>query len=1302
MFGFGRHTPGQNKPGAKARRRRRWYRRWTRYLVWSALFLLVSGIIAYNIITQDHRIKAFLEQQLSHASGAHVSIGSASFSILSGLHVENVNVRTNQSPAADAPLLTAGNLNVLVDYSSLLHLQIPRPTILEARKVDLSLIEDVEEGTWNFEKLLSASREPSHRPESDLGDREIVPTVFLRDARVRYYRKEAGKVTEAGKIQVQASVYPMSPRHYGFSVIAQPPGTTRTTSVYGAFDANAATIDGRISALQFDDALRRMMPTEVRQWMERLDLSGQISIPRFSYKFGPPKDAFDITLAFHNVQSTVQPGQWLNDQEHFRRAILHESIALFDRMGMDQPLNHGELVGDSDEDAWPRSVLEYLRMHMRMVPLSLKQLQGTVRFTADAIELNGVHFQLQGQSFVMNGRLNGYAGNAPGEIRVQTEPDTFLKVPPDRQFMNWLPDDIHKVYLQFRPEGKARLDVQLVRSRPGAGFEPTVIVEMFDSQFAFEDFPYPLQRCNGRIVFARDESSGEDLVKIVGLTGHGLPGSPNAGKSVEINATVGPFAAGGVGVDVRVEGQDITSEPAIREAFPREIAKAMLIFGPPDYGARQAAAGKPPQLTPEELFHWPEFYGDFKAHVHRDPGPNKGIDTDVSLDLKKATGSLRVFPYPMHDIACRLRILDDDVNHELQVHSVTMDRGGATLKMSGKVEFEHERSPVMPDLNVEALNVPIDDDLLNALPPTERGWLRKAALQGRVDIVGRVFRDPPGTPNAPDTNFGLALRLHDAMIYRDSEGPAATNLNGDLYLVPGRLDLKSVTGRRGNAQLHFAGYADWETPDVQLQLNARNLLLDRPLREILPSAAQESWAQQRPEGTTDVDLDFSLTKPKDATGQAPDALDEHVRLALRPQKLSITSDSFPYRLDDLGGEVIVDGRNIQFKHMTGRHGPAQVSIDGSGTTGSHSSFDLKIHAQDLAPDKELLAAVPSALADILTGLKAGGAYTVDFDKFNLRDSDPKTATTAPTQPSSEHPTTQPATRPVDLDFSCSVATDAGSLDIGVPVTALNGSVQLTGEVRRSELTKLDGTITSDSFKLMDRDGGCLSATIRRPQYSQNLMIESLRSDLAGGVVSGGLTIISGNDQPSRYAADIVIRNADVMQIAGEALSKPIRGQFSADLGVEGTFGDVKNRHGRGMITIDGEDMYEAPIVLGFFRLVNFALPVQQGVRNIRLSYVLNGDVVTFDTVEMSSPGLRIYGDGKLDFNTRQMSFTLNTENPDALSLPIIGTLTQKLRQELLQIKIAGTLQEPKVKTTSFPTFQATLGQVIEDVQRKRK
>lgn len=1298
MFGFGNHKPKQTKPAAKARRRRRWYRRWTRYVVWSALFLLVSGIIAYNIITQDHRVKAFLEEQLSHASGAQVSIGSASFSILSGIHVEHVAVRTNSSTAADAPLLTAGDLNVLLDYSNLLHLQIPRPTILEARKVDLSLIEDIDTDTWNFEQLLNARQEPAH-PESDRGGQDLVPTVFLRNASVHYFRKDTGKITEAGKIEVQASIYPMSPRRYGFSALAQPPGTTRTTSVYGVFDAHAATIDGRISALQFDDALRKMMPTQVRQWMERLDLSGQFSIPRFGYKFGPPKDSFDITLAFHNVQSTVQPDQWLNDQEHFRRAILRESISLFDRMGMDQPLNHGELVGERDEDAWPRSVLEYLRMHMRMVPLSLKQLQGTARFTADAIELNGVHFQLQGQPFVMNGRMNGYAGNALGEIRVQTEPDSFLRVPPDRQFMNWLPDDVHKVYLQFRPEGKARLDVQLVRSKPDAGFEPTVIVEMFDSQFAFEDFPYPLQRCNGRIVFARDETTGEDLVKIIGLTGHGLPGGPNAGKSVEINATVGPFAAGGVGVDVRVEGTDITSEPAIREAFPRAIAKSMLIFGPPDYGARQATAGAPPQLTPEELFHWPEFFGDFNAHVHREPGPNKGVDTDVSLDLKKATGSLRVFPYPMHDIACKLRILDDDVNHELQVHSVTMSRNGATLKMNGKVEFG---DPVMPNLNVEALNVPIDENLLNALPPTERGWLRKAALEGRVDIVGRVFRDPPGTPKAQDTNFGLALRLHDARIYRDSEGPAATDLNGDLYLVPGRLDLKSITGRRGDAQLHFTGYADWETPDVQLQLTARNLLLNRPLREILPSAAQESWAQQKPQGTADVDLNYSLTKPKDATAPSPEALDEHVRLALRPQKLSITSDSFPYRLDDLGGEVIVDGRNIQFKQMTGRHGPTQVAIDGSGTTGAQSNFDLKIRALDLAPDKELLAAVPSALADILTGLKMDGAYTVGFDKFNLRDSDLKAATTAPTQAPSEHLTSQPATRPVDLDFSCNISTAAGSLDIGVPVTALDGSVQLTGEVRRSELTKLDGAITGDSFKLMDRDGGCLSATIRRPQYTQSLLIESLRSDLAGGVVSGGLTILSSSDQPSRFAADIVIRNADVMQIAGDALRKPVRAQFSADLGVEGTFGDVKNRHGRGMITIDGEDMYEAPIVLGFFRLVNFALPVQQGVRNIRLSYVLNGDVVTFDTVEMSSPGLRIYGDGKLDFNTRRLSFILNTENPDGLSLPIIGTLTQKLREELLQIKIAGTLQEPKVKTTSFPTFQATLGQVIEDVQRKRK
>jgi hypothetical protein len=270
------------------------------------------------------------------------------------------------------------------------------------------------------------------------------------------------------------------------------------------------------------------------------------------------------------------------------------------------------------------------------------------------------------------------------------------------------------------------------------------------------------------------------------------------------------------------------------------------------------------------------------------------------------------------------------------------------------------------------------------------------------------------------------------------------------------------------------------------------------------------------------------------------------------------------------------------------------------------------------------------------------------------------------------------------------------------VTDIYGWAQLIGEVREDNLTKLNGTINADSYKLLGRSGSNLTAVLRRPDYSEGLLLQSIRTQLAGGAVAGDVTIVSHGDAPSQYAVEAVVQNAQLAEVLGPSMKTPMHGTMSASFAVEGVFGDSANRRGRGSIQIRGKDMYEAPIILGFFRLVNFSLPVREGVKNIDVSYTLMRDQATFDSIQLSAPGLRIYGDGVLDFARKEVNLTLNTENPDAWSVPLINKLVRRAREELLQIRIKGSLEEPKVQALTFPTFQTTLDKVVQDVKESRK
>ena len=1270
--------------------------------------MLLGGVAGYNILTDDERVRSIVEVQLSLLIGEPVRVESASFTLLGGLNARNVSVYVDDKDLPDSRLVMAGSINVQVKYSELLKLRL-RLLRIEAQQVIVMIAEDMQDHTFNIQRLLrSIDRQAQSRPVEGpqttlLQDTAGIPSVTLRDAHVVYVRKTGTRMTPSGDLRIDAVIDPMPDKKMLFTVLAKTTANDVPVTMLALLDRRAGDITGRIGQIGVDHRVPDLLPAQIQRALDDFEFAGKFSIPRFRYAFASDKhpEAFDVTLRFDGVRAQVRPRHWLSKPEIARMGMLNQTVKTLAMMGANEKLAPGELAGDITDLASPRDLISYLQLNARSVPLQLEDLHGNVTFSSGQVVLEHVGFDLQGQSLIVDGAIYGYAPQAPGSLHVRTAPDKPLHIPPSRQFLTWLPDEFRRIYVQFQPQGKADLDIKLQRKTPGGDFIPSVEVNLTEASFIFDDFPYPLRETNGTFVFWHDEQLGEDVLEIRNLRGRGVAGGPNADSYLTVNGRVGPFVHGGSGVDIRIRGDKITSEPLLRAAFPPEVEDALRIFAPLDYAARRARLASPDEevpLTPAEVVQWPFFTGDFAAHIVRPPGPKKHWATDVDMRLSKTAGSLIFFPYPLENLACVLKLHDGS----LTIEDAKMQRGDAQLSMSGVVKFTN---PANPDIHIKALHVPINDDLLNALPVTERSWINRAGVGGHVDIIGRIFLKKPSPGVEPGVDFGLDLLLHDAVLLKDSKGPAFTQLNGELWLQPSSLQIRKLTGRRGNGAISASGKLHWpkDTFNVNLQLDATDLLLDNDLRAILPKVAQDAWDQQKPEGTTDLSL--SYVTGSSATTPPTDA----ISLVLRPRKLSATLAAFPYRLDDLQGEVRLENGVYQIKDLKARHDQTSIVVNGGGTASADATADLKITATKLKADAQLLAALPESMAGVIKGMQPSGDFDIRVDTLKIR---PATQPSNATATSQTPPTTGPATRPSDIDFACVVSTANGTVNVGAPITDLVGWASFNGDIRSDQLYRLDGEIVSSSYKLFGRDGTDFRAAIRRPEGTQSLLMQDLKTHIGGGTLSGGLTLLSPDKGPSQYAIDLTIQHANVSAMTaapgkspGSAKSPdilPSTARASASVSIEGIFDNPASRRGRGDILIQGQNMYQAPIVLGLFRMVNFALPVRDGVNEVVMSYILSGDKVTVDNIEMKSPGLRIYGSGVMDFATRKLDFTLNTENPDALSIPLIGTLVRRAQKELLEIRIRGTLQEPQVQASSLPTFQATLSEVVADVKRNKK
>ncbi len=225
----------------------------------------------------------------------------------------------------------------------------------------------------------------------------------------------------------------------------------------------------------------------------------------------------------------------------------------------------------------------------------------------------------------------------------------------------------------------------------------------------------------GTVTYFRNdllEKPGVEGVSIRNITGNGV--GLNANRRVKVNGWVAPLNRKSV-VDIHVEAQGIFLDEPLRRALPPEAHDVVAML--------DKRRGDGTVIGPCEM------EADFRAYIHRDPSESiHKVVADVDLDIRKASGAFREFPYPLEDLAGRAEIHSNSV----RLKDITARQGSAHVTLKGNIKWGPNR-PVTPDLEIGASDVPIDQHLLDALPPEQRQWLEKLGIQGKLNVNGRIF-----------------------------------------------------------------------------------------------------------------------------------------------------------------------------------------------------------------------------------------------------------------------------------------------------------------------------------------------------------------------------------------------------------------------------------------------------------------------------------------------------------------------------------------------------------------------------------
>ncbi len=1101
--------------------------------------------------------------------------------------------------------------------------------------------------TFTLAEDVSASADPNRRFNVQMlnpppGEGRVhVPAVDFRGARLRYAESAGTRFDVLGEIGMVGRVKPDPQTANAFVIrIAETRDgdiADHGLGVVGRFNVRAGTADAEIGGLGFTGRYRNLLPRTQRQWWNDLEPTGQISGVRFRLD---PESGWAAQVTFDDVAMTLPQ---LTDADY--------------------------------------------RFRMNGV-------SGMFEFTADGFRIVEDH-ALVGTIEGLSYRVDGYSGYDPeGPFRLALQTGA-LEVPREPRYIYALPSAVQEVFRMLTPEGRISVSMMVWRDRADAPIDYTGTATILSGKGRYARFPYELNNCRGKVKF------NADRIKVLSLTGltagggsatiNGVISPPNEFPAIDLTVTavnipldqtlyaaMDPLHRTALEMffhepsyeRMRREGHFITvSEYNADEMALAQVRRALAEFDPNDPDRRRYEQQR--QAIRHRLDQ-PAFelggLANAVVHVRRDPGPEARTTATTEVDIHEASVVLSLFPYPLRVTGGRLRIDPSRVVMR-DIQAEGLHGGAATL--DGSVGFDHRQGvQVQPDVDITASDVPIDELLFDALPQPQDQWVRKLHPTGRMHIAGNIYS---GADDQPDMD--LKIDLADVRMQPGGGAFGLEQVAGRINLSLDGVQLEQITGRRGRSTIQLDGRALWTDPNdltVALQARAQELDFSDPLLDLVRPFidVDPQWGRliesYDPAGRFDVDLAY------DTTADAP----ERLRLTVLPGSFAATYAGKRYAFDQTAGRVIVRDDRVVLDGVSAEIEDGNIAVSGAIGLEPARRADLAVTARGGSISRQLLGVLPESIAQLVESLEAEAAYDVRLSEVTVRPD------AAPGRPR--------------LRVRGEARLRDGACNLGLPVTDFNGTIDLDAVVHAGRAwPTLDLAVNAKRLKLADRRVSDFTARFVSADDSGLVVVPRMRGAMFDGVIGGSgsidlerggygfhlalsevdlATFMAAGDR-RRIAADAAPTDPPAPSTPADP-AQAMSGKLSAAFSIEGRSDKPQSLRARGDIQIRDAELYDLPLSLGLLQVTHLALPTSRSFNKAQISYYMQDGRIHFERLALESPTMRLAGEGSMDYTSGALDLTLTSSNPAGLDLGPVTDLIDGLRNELVTIRITGTLDEP--------------------------
>lgn len=1239
---------------------------------WATLAVMVGALVAvagWAYVTDPVRAAKFVSRRLSRQTGAEVRIASVKIGLRGATTLHHVEVRIPGVGGPYGKIFFARAVEVEHRIWGLLggRFRADRVTLVEP---EVFLTQDASTGQYNYE-LFRAPR--GQRPTRQYG---AIPEVFVPMGRVRFGEVRGGQYEPLGTLRLSGQLVATEKDRGVFSlrVVEHPEGDPAAEGVrlHGRVDISNATARANIEGLTLEATQRVVLPASIRSAWGELKPRGEIPRVRLGYN--------------------IERGLYAECQIRDVRVV----------------------------SPCPR-VAPYV-----------DQINGDFFLSSDGVEILDLTGRWGDLRCEIEGRQLGFGPKQPFELAVRTSP---LDIPPRPESVSDLPGWIQRIFERYDPSGTVQGLAFVRREVEDGPVDYHGEVRLRGGRARFHKFPYPLSDIKGLIRFDTKE------VRIVKLQGRG----PN-GATGEMEGKV-VLAQGGPGVDLTIQCAQAPIDLPMYDALTVRQGAAIGLFldqksleSLVGVGALQtsgkrgdllekmsvlrnrrerlsskvpAGSGSLEELDrqiqeTERSLSVPVFdlggKPSVRVTIHRAQGPDQRATTRIQVGPAGMGVLYRHWPYPIRLVGGELTVEAQRVRVEgIEGMGVT----GARIRANGKIDLTrvHGRLEIEPQLKLDIEDLPADPWLQMSVTAKQRGWLEDLGLTGVFDAQVEIFRDTLG-----EIDYRVAADLTDGAVrpFRaaggsgdsgDSGGGASgeslvfSDLRGSFALGPGRLAIEQLQGALDGCGVGFSGRIEWagERDQVDLDVSFEGMHVDPALWKCLPEVDAGRWGgelarlieQYRVSGLWDGRLLYTRSP-----GES-----QRFSLEIRPKELRLEQDGQAVVLGSFTGSALVTPGRVALNGLGASFGDESFEVNGCLTLGPDPEVDLTLSARGQRIGTVTRAVLPVAVRAAIDGLSFDGAYEVDGARITRRGESPSGGWAVEGR--------------VRLDDARAV--------VGVALDQIQGVLEFKASgTSGSPWPTLDLALDAQRLRAGGRPMQSLLFHLSSGEDPQQIVVRDLRGQCAGGTLlgSGDITLGSGG----RYRLNLTLQNANLRsfvhpgpnQSGSSEGAAPIAtdnspreeggdsasGVLSASLWIEGLLQDPKSKRGRGELEIRDARLYELPVALATIQMLNLSLPASRSFDRATVTYLLEDDLVRLEQIRFYAPTIEIAGSGTMVFSSGALDLDMFTRNPVGPDLGPVSDLVKVFKDELIRIRVTGTLGKPEPKFASLEGIKKSWQEVF--------